>query len=380
MKNNIFEVKKGRGVDLNNKVLLFSIAGGRCELCNELLIKDKITKKDVILGEMAHIYAFNKGGARAKGDKLYLNKVENLILVCGSCHDRIDKKQLLKYYTDEYLLRIKKEHEKRIRLLTGFKNDRRTKVLKIVANVNNEVVELSNDDIVEALMKEQLFSYEDNPTELNFTSTSGINNTVYWKSKMQEVDEIVKNFYYSLKRDSIKQVSIFGIGPIPLLIYLGSKLENKIKTKLFQRHRDGENWNWKGGNSEVKYKFNLVRKGLSDNKVAILLSLSGYIDQKLLPGIINKDYSIYELSLESNPNYNFLRTEKDLFNFEKEFSTAISKIKNNHAGLRYIDIFPAVPAPIAIACGRSLNKNSDPKLRIYNTSNRNKFRYSLKTN
>jgi hypothetical protein len=39
--SDIFEIKKARGVKENTKVLLFALSAGRCELCNELLIKDR---------------------------------------------------------------------------------------------------------------------------------------------------------------------------------------------------------------------------------------------------------------------------------------------------------------------------------------------------
>jgi len=52
--------------------------------------------------------------------------------------------------------------------------------------------------------------------------------------------------------ETIKHLSVFGLGPIPLLIYLGTLLSNKIATDFFQRHRDAENWTWKDSNEDVK--------------------------------------------------------------------------------------------------------------------------------
>lgn len=381
MRNNVNKSKslfKARGVKPNTKVFLFAKAAGRCEICNELIVKDKITTKDVIWGEMAHIYAFSDGGPRSQKGKLFLNDADNLILTCPSCHEKIDKGELVVYYPVEYLKQLKKDHERRIKLVTSLGNNRTTKVLKMAANINDEVVKISQHEIVEALLKEKLFSCEDNPEEIDFTNTSGIDNSIYWKSKKQEIDDVICRFYGDLRRNNLKYVSVFPMGPIPLLVHLGYKLENKINTRIFQRHRDGENWIWKKTKSDTEYKIR-SNEGKDESRVALLLSLSGFVDRSLLPKVMNSDYFIYEIYIK-NPNYNFLRTENDLYMFERFFTTKISEIKNRHKNLKVIDLFPAVPAPVAVVCGRSLNKNSDPKLKIYNLKNKKVFKYALTIN
>lgn len=368
-----------RSIDSNTKVLLFAKTAGRCEMCNDLIIKDNITNRDVNWGEMAHIYAFSKNGPRAKTDKLHNNNIDNLFLACPNCHTKIDKKIQEDDYTVESLLELKKDHESRIKLATSISSRQQTKILKMIANVNDEIVKLNDFDMFQALIDSKLIMSDDKNEEIDFTNTSGQNNSAYWKSKKQEIDEIVNKFYSDLKRQKLEHASVFAIGPMPLLMYLGSLLDNKIKTKFFQRHRDGEGWSWNKGTPKAEYDFKLSKKGSDKKKVSLLLSLSGIIDRNLLPDKTKENY-MYELSLKGNPNYNFLRTEKDLFNFEKAFSTAISEIKNKHNGLTSIDVFPAVPAPVAIICGRSLNKNSDPNLRIFNTEKKKKFKYTLTIN
>lgn len=376
----ISEVKKGRGIKENTKILLFAKSAGRCEICNKLVIKDTTTRQQFIWGEMAHIYAFSNKGPRANKKITDKNNINNLLLACPDCHEKIDKTGQDEYYTAQQLQGYKNEHEKRILLSTSFDQKRQTKVLKMIANINSETVKLSTPDIIKALMKDGLMPCEDKFEEVDFSNNPGQNSSNYWKSKSQDINNTLNKFYSDLKREKKEHVSIFGIGPMPLLMYLGSKLDNKIKTKIFQRHRDGENWEWKNGKPKADYQFKLTDKGQDKSKVALLLSLSGIIKRDLLPTSIDKKYYVYELSLVGSPNYNFLRTEKDLSNFEKCFSDTLSKIKNEHIGLKKIDIFPAVPAPVAIVCGRSLNKHSDPKLKIYNTYNKDKFKHSLTIN
>ncbi len=372
--------KKPRNVKTSTQLLLFARTAGRCEICNESVTKDIRTGTDIVWGEKAHVYAFSHGGARTELDKAYINDVNNLLLACPNCHEKIDKKTLEGLYTANFLKDIKQKHEERVEIATSVGEEGKTKVLKMIANINDEKVATDSKAIHEALLNERLIPAERNCNEIDFTATSGQNTEEYWKQKSAEIDEKLHVFYQEVGRDHIEHISIFAIGPIPLLIHLGSKLNNKIKTSLFQRHKDGEDWRWRSEKSKSKYSFRRIQGGKNKTKIAILVSISGFVDKAKLPPVINKDYFIYEFFLDPEPNYNCIRTKNDLFEFEKAFTTAISTMKNNHKGLEQIDLFPAVPAPVAVICGRSFNKNADPKARIYNLSPKKQFEYSLTIN
>lgn len=371
---------KPRKIDVNTQLLLFSKSAGRCEICNKQLTKDIRTGVDVIWGEKAHIYAFNEGGARAQKDKTYLNTLDNLLLACPDCHEKIDKKPLESFYSTEVLQQMKAKHEKRIEIGTEVGEERKTKVLKMIASINEEKITADKNSIFDALIKERLISADSNYCEIDFSSTSGQNTGTYWDQKAAEIDEKLKIFSQEVLRDKIEYISVFAIGPIPLLMHLGSKLENKVKTIVFQRHRGGEHWRWEKEEPNSKYSLKEIQKGKDNTKVALLISISGFVDKAELPKEIDENYFIYEIFFDPNPNYNCLEAKEDVFEFEKAFVSAISTIKNNHSGLTHIDFFPATPAPIAIVCGRSLNKNADPKARIYNLVRGKPFEYSLTIN
>lgn len=373
---NSFPNIKVRDISTNTQIFLFAKSAGRCEICNILLVKDEVTQKNIIWGEKAHIHAFNPGGNRTKLTKLYLNTLDNLMLLCPNCHTKIDKPKQEEEYSIKWLQECKTKHEKKILLSTSAKSSNETKVLKVIANINTQTVKLSKNQIIKALMDEGLYSVEEKYEEIDFTNFDGLNNNTYWESKKEEIDNIIAKFQSDLRRNNLEHISVFAIGPMPLLMYLGSKLDDTVETKFFQKHRDGEHWLWNKGSAKTKYAMRKITEG-HKNKIALLLSLSGFIEHDTIPTKILDGYTIYELFVDPNPNYNFLRTEKDLMNFQKEYATTISTIKNNHPNIKEIHIFPAVPAPIAIVCGRSLNKNSDPRLKVYNRSQKNNFVYAL---
>src|SRR5436190_21411863 len=92
-------------------------------------------------------------------------------------------------------------------------------------------------------------------------------------------------------------ISLFALAPIPLLVYLGRQLSNKVPVDPYQRHRDTEDWAWKTDGKPVGYKFRRIHKGTDHTKVAITLPLSGPIKTKDLPEEIDNRFSVYEISL-----------------------------------------------------------------------------------
>jgi hypothetical protein len=88
---------------------LFGLAAGRCSIC-----KIPVVQREVKIGEMAHIIAKRKGGARGAlsvvGD---INGYDNLILLCPNHHTEVDNNEAA--YPLKRLHQIKDEHEAYVR-------------------------------------------------------------------------------------------------------------------------------------------------------------------------------------------------------------------------------------------------------------------------
>src|SRR5437016_5037081 len=99
---------------------------------------------------------------------------------------------------------------------------------------------------------------------------------------------------------------------MPLLIFLGSQLSNKVSTDLYQRHRDTESWTWKKSGRPVKYRFQTVQTGSDESRVALLLCLSGSGPREMLPAQIDPAYFVYELTLDgTTPSPTFLSRSEE---------------------------------------------------------------------
>ena len=97
--------------------LLWGRAAGYCSNpeCRTKLSSLEDEKNPFLLGEMAHIVARNVGGPRAAA-QAGANVYENLILLCPTCHTKIDKAP--RSFPIELLSNWKAQHEAWVDSLT----------------------------------------------------------------------------------------------------------------------------------------------------------------------------------------------------------------------------------------------------------------------
>lgn len=91
--------------------VLWGISGSRCAKCRTNIILERDGKDPSPIAQMAHIEGLNPNSARYNPDMTdeQRNSIENLILLCPTCHTTIDKDP--QQYTVSRLKEIKKDHE-----------------------------------------------------------------------------------------------------------------------------------------------------------------------------------------------------------------------------------------------------------------------------
>jgi hypothetical protein len=359
-------VVRQRQVGWFTRLALFVRAGGRCQFdgCNKYLLHHSLTLRDGNFAQVAHIVAFSPSGPRGRSgvSTERRNELGNLMLLCPECHKLIDDHPA--DYTVKTLRRYKQKHEDRIRRLTEMKPDYQTKVVLLQASVGNRAVAIPMVHVREAVAPR----YPDEEAVwLDFTGIADGGDEAYWTTARRTIDERISQLYSPRPEDRmVHHISVFALAPIPLLVHLGSRLSDKIPVDVYQRHRDTEDWTWKSKGEPVQYSFEMVRAGTDPSKAALLISLSGKVTADSLPQVIDSGFTLYEISLVgAEPNPRFLRLRQDLVGFESTYDGARRHIMAKHPALEVLHLFPAVPAPIAVACGRALLQKIDPCLLVY---------------
>ena len=300
------------------------------------------------------------------------------MLLCPGCHKLIDDHP--REYTRKTLREYKERHEKHVRHMTGLSPEFRTSVLVFTANIADQSVFVPFDQVLEAVSPRYPFS---KPGKIIDLTSIRIDDAASVATARETVRRALAQLYDTGSEvQTVKHLSVFALAPIPLLVALGEQLSNKIPTDLFQRHRDNENWTWRRAQKPVEYEFKKLRSGAQGEEAALILSLSGTIRLGDLPKEVDSRCAVYGLTLKGQtPNPAFLKARKDLENFRLAYQMALSTIMRERGTIRSLHLFPAVPAPIAILCGRELLPKVHPELIIYDFDKQKAgFTFQLKVN
>jgi hypothetical protein len=353
---------------------LWAEAAGRCQLrgCNAHLWYNDLTGSTVKWGEMAHIIGASRNGPRGRWNSSRLQTdPENIMLLCTKCHKTIDYGRNIKDFPIESLRDMKKEHVDRIEFLLDVQRNRTT-VVQFTCPIKNQLISISDESIYNAALPsypDQLPKhwYKINIPTFNYTKTA-------WESTKQSIDESVDMFKRQHSNGEINDLSIFGIGPIPLLMYLGSKFPDTLSGEVFHANRNNlpENrfdWSKNDNNSNFTYRAEQIQIGKSD-KVFLILALSDSIAKDKYSTIEMSDANIYQMTIDE-PSPLYLVSKNQLSLFGTQCRNLLNKIQLSHGKNCEIHLLCAIPAAVAISFGRLLMPTKDPKIIVYEYLNGN---------
>ena len=67
----------------------------------------------------------------------------------------------------------------------------------------------------------------------------------FWEAELRQIDEnCERRIIAPLERGEIPHVSLFALGPQPLLVKLGTVLNDQYPISVFQKHRNPDSWRW----------------------------------------------------------------------------------------------------------------------------------------
>lgn len=242
---------------LDNKVRLevWVRSGGRCALCNRYPLDGAITGRTVRLGELAHIVGQQNtpGSPRGQNELAEAERdtADNLTLVCADEHDEIDARKALDVFTVDKLREIKRAHEDRIKHATGIAPDRTTTV-RMIGQVQGQEVELARETASWAVLSSgnriplYLESYSRHGIEIDLRHILGEAEIDlrdvpgedraggdYYRQAMAVINRVVDHkLNEGIAGDHVTHLSIFGFARLPLLVYLGSRLDDTVPTDI----------------------------------------------------------------------------------------------------------------------------------------------------
>ena len=375
-------------LNVRTEIIVWAAAAGRCMFCNRLVTENEDLGLVVPIGELAHNVGWGEGSPRGYSSKSVVERSspDNLVLLCRNCHKPIDAKGIIGYYTVDVLQQLKREHEARIRFLTEIGADRKAIVVRLVGPVRGVSPELTYDTVLAATTAAGVFpdtlphTYR-NAVEIDLREY-GEGTVETFTACVAKINDVVARINEGIKRDQVSRLAVFAFARIPLLVYLGAKLDDKVQTLIFQRQRvdDVNAWRWPvNPPPPPEFTFEKLHTGADPSQVALMLNISGTIQLRELPPTIQESYSIYSLApaspIMSGPSV--ISSPAALASFDRTVRCFLAHVEKEYGKIPAIAVFPAVPLSCAIALGRTLMPHVSPSLLIYDRNEQNEFYYAL---
>lgn len=335
-------------------------AGGRCTMCNTYLLEDSFTGQSVFIGQLAHIVGATRGAKSPRGDHPMTKEERageaNLMLLCHDQHKTIDSRDLWSVYTVQELRALKVQHERDVRDLTGLRERGKSTVLRVVGDIRGKTYDASRATIVQALLAQQRFpdwsllDGDDFEVDLRGLPGEKTGETYYWDAARAKITQRLLPLGKHLRDNRIEHVSVFGLARIPLLIHLGSLLDDGSRITVNPKNRDNDTgWGWPGDDSTPPVSFTVVRTAGTGEPV-VTFSLTADVNADALPDELagRPRYDVRPNGVGASPT--LLRSAADLDAFTRTWRDLLAELEGDHRDAP-IAVVPAVPAAAAINMG-----------------------------
>ena len=369
----------------HTRLKLWVEAAGRCEFpgCNEPIWRNNLTLSDGNFGEVAHIIASSEDGPRGSEESADLRiDYSNLMLLCQRCHKEIDDAP--DRYPTELLRRWKQDHEKRIEIQTSYPEEiHKSTVVLFTVKIKDRIPRINHEAYRNAMFPKYPV---DEGILIENPNFDRYGDEADWAAYAKVIKEKIRaRVEEGIDREGVKHFSVFAIGPMPLLMFLGKCIGDTIPVDLYQSHRNikdtNQTWSWQIEELETQtsYIVNPIKVVENSEKIAIILALSDTIADDKYANFVDDTFSIYEITIE-NPSPHFLKNRKQLEHFSYEYRKLLNRVQSVHGHRCKVFILPAVPISIAVECGRVLLPTKDPEIFACEYYDKGGFRKVLKIN
>lgn len=358
---------------------LWARTAGRCTICNRRLLGDSRTyMHSVLLAELAHNIGATTGSHSPRGghrnDPIDTEAEENLLLLCHDCHRLIDHPEHIDFFPPEKLREIKESFERRIEMVTESGGLTRTAALRVGSKIRGSLALASQREVAETLLAANYLGLVETQRSGDFTCRIGgrAGGRGYWDAAQQSIDDTMHLVRQAVDSGDVEHISVFAIAPIPLLVYLGSQLDDKTPTRIFQKQRDQfVGWSWANQHDPVDFDVLASRTSTdtSADDVVLVCAVTSDVKLDLLPTEISACPRIEVRPQKIAPSPTLITHEQSLATFALRWREALARAESLYPNARRWHLVASAPVSIAVEAGRAFMRDANPPVAVYQREN-----------
>ena len=359
--------EKSRAIPNNTNLALWAKSAGRCQICGKKLYENDKFGIEVNVSQKAHIFAFSLKGPRYSEDAFDVHSIDNLMLLCYEDHHTIDNSP--EQFPVDVLQRVKADFERKVESVIDTVR-KKSSVIYYASSISEfDSSPKTKSELNRALLDANLFS-DGNYFPIENDNQHVIQDEQYFQTQMKALKRKKDRITSSLEEAEV--VSVFAIGPQPLLMYLGYLLNDETDIRVFQKFRSEESgWSWLAEQQTnaflVERLFDhAVTNSAEISEVNLIISISAEIAATRIHAIKSDDIPTYVLR-STYQGLDAIKSEQDVNDFISIFRReAIEQIRQDFPQAAIINMFPAMPVSLPIRMGMNYLKNVDVEWRMYN--------------
>jgi HPt (histidine-containing phosphotransfer) domain-containing protein len=353
-------------------------SGGRCAICHTYLLEDYLEDGSAIrqIGEVAHVAGESEKGPRGSSAVLPKNRNDatNLILLCPNDHRGADKRRLEDpLFSEEFLQALKYDWESFIKTVTGIAPGDTTTVLRLAGTVKGAAGGASVTQAALAVMSHsrrmpQHLRALPGPPDIDLVPMPENAEGPDWAWGLSTINSAASRF-----RDSgVDHISVFAFAYVPLLVALGSVLDDNIAVDIYERHRATESWVWNESATPVPFAF--AMPGDADpehNEGVLIVNASGTVKTSELPSLLNA-LPIFTIAPAdgTTPSTSTFESAETRALFDATVRSFFAEMEVRYKHIQRLHVIAAVPVSAAVTLGRRCAADTAaPALSLYHRTN-----------
>lgn len=364
----------GRGKKPNSKSerVLWARSGGRCQhpgCATDLLSLNglKIYWERINTGEMAHNVASNPRGPRGDEERSHdlSDDPDNILVLCGKCHTIADS--LPDVYREEILQSWKQRHEARVTTAARMtEGDIVVPIIVAATQIGGHSIHINDVSVFEAILADNRIPVSDPYRIILDTRGQPDASPSYWASQINLMRDHLRllasgaNLGY---QDAPK--AIFPLAEMPLLIAFGNALGDKSAVEIYQHVRHAGSWTYQNPESPAPLFTTSLPTSIDERGVALIVDLSARIaEERVVAAVPNPEMPIARFSTPS-PSTELVQSRRAVQAFQRDFRQCLTDLENRSSRSAPIHLFPCLPAPLAVALGRTIMPKVSNPITVY---------------